>query len=64
MATSKPRIFTKERIANIMAAVVIMWGFVYFTNVYTTSTSDGSGSEVIAGIMGFAAKHLWDVCRE
>lgn len=46
-----------------MSAIVIMWGFVYFTSMYTsTSSVDSSGSEVIAGMMGFAAKHLWDSC--
>jgi len=59
---NKPKIFTKARIANIMSAVVIMWGFLYFTGGLNNGTDSGSSSEVIAGMMGFAAKHLWDAC--
>jgi len=64
----KPIIFTKARIGNIMAAVILIWGFLYFTgglnNGQTGQFGYGSSSEVIAGMMGFAAKHLWDVCTK
>jgi len=46
-----------------MSAIVIAWGFLYFTGtINNTQTTGDSSSEVIAGMMGFAAKHLWDVC--
>jgi len=67
MATSKTIIFTKDRIANIMSAVILVWGFMYFTQgviIEANAHVPSSGSEVIAGIMGFAAKHLWDSCSK
>lgn len=62
--STKPKYFTKARVANVMSALVIIWGFLYFTGVLdngSQSASEGN-SEVIAGMMGFAAKHLWDAC--
>ena len=54
-----PKYFTKARVANIMSAVVIsvgLYGFM-FMEIPTGSR------EVVAGLMGFAAKHLWDSCN-
>jgi len=65
--TVKPKIFTKARVANIMSAIVIIWGMLYFTGgLDNGAQAVGEGnSEVVAGIMGFAAKHLWDAaCGE
>ncbi len=54
-----PKYLTKARVANVMSAVVLMFGLYAFVFVgITTGTS-----EVVAGIMGFAAKHLWDCSR-
>lgn len=33
MGTIKPKIFTKERIANVTAAIVIVWTFYLWTTV-------------------------------
>ncbi len=55
-----PKYFTKARVANVMSAVVLMFGLYSFVFIgLQTGTS-----EVVAGTMGFAAKHLWDTCRE
>ena len=55
-----PRYFTKARVANVLSAYVLIFGLYAFVFVgIETGTS-----EVVAGIMGFAAKHLWDSCGD
>lgn len=58
MKSRKPTIFTKARIANIMSAYVIIFGLY----VLITQQVPVEVVGIIAGMMGFAAKHLWDNC--
>ena len=57
---ARPTLFSKARVANVMSALVILYGLHAF--IYGL-IPDGN-TEVVAGLMGFAAKHLWDSCRE
>ena len=67
---TKPKIFTKERVANIMAAVVIMWTLWLWTEfmfrVFTLQEEVNVVALTILAmwnvIAGFASKHLWDSC--
>jgi len=56
--SNKPKIFTRTRIANVMSAYVIAFGL--YTIVYHTIPIESLA--ILSGIMGFAAKHLWDSC--
>ncbi len=58
MKSKKPKIFTKVRISNIMSAYVIIFG------LYVLSSQEVAIEviAIISGMMGFAAKHLWDNC--
>ena len=60
MTKHEPRIFTKARVANVMSAIVISLGLYAFIFIGIPTGS----SEVVAGMMGFAAKHLWDECSK
>ncbi len=56
--SNKPKYFTKARVANIMSAYVIAFGLwvIVFHEIPVESLA------ILSGIMGFAAKHLWDAC--
>jgi len=56
--SNKPKIFTRTRIANVMSAYVIAFGLwvIVFNDIPVSSLA------ILSGIMGFAAKHLWDSC--
>ena len=67
----KPKIFTKARVGNIMAAVTIMWTLWLWTDVIMmySNTPNIDISDVTLTILamwnviaGIAAKHLWDNC--
>ena len=57
---NKPKYLSIERISNIMAAYVVAFGLfvIVYHEIETTSIA------ILSGIMGFAAKHLWDVCNK
>lgn len=57
---TKPKIFTKARIANVISAYVIIFGLYTIVNYELPTASLG----ILSGMMGFAAKHLWDACKE
>ena len=67
--TNTPKYFTKARIGNIMAAVVIIWTLWMWTDIAFMFADAGAVSDVTLTILGmwnvitgFAAKHLWDSC--
>jgi len=68
--TDKPKIFTKERVANIVSAVVIIWTLWLWTDLlFKVYVVQGSINDVALTILamwnvitGFAAKHLFDQC--
>ena len=71
MTSNQPKYFTKARIGNIMAAVVILWTLWLWTEITISYIDAVPVSDVTLTILGmwnvvtgFAAKHLWDVCKD
>ena len=54
---TKPGLFNKARVSNIVAAVTIFASIYGFLTGIVTTPVEGSMMGMIAG---FAAKHLWD----
>lgn len=60
-AEEKTPIFSKARVSNITAAIVILavvWGFV--AGVPQTTTEPVATGSFMGILVGFAAKHLFD----
>lgn len=69
------RIFSKRRIANVIAGSVIIWTMLIWTQI-VGSMMDGSFSQntdnellltmvgILNGVCGYAIKHLFDSCHE
>jgi len=54
---TKPGIFNKARVSNIMAAAVVASVIYAFVAGIPDSATEGG---LMAGLAGFAAKHLFD----
>jgi len=66
---SKLKYFSKARVGNIMAAVVLIWTLWLWTDIiimYSTLTGISDMALTVLAmwnvIAGIAAKHLWDSC--
>ena len=69
MPNSKLKYFSKARVGNIMAAVVLIWTLWLWTDIIIMYSTVNGISDVALTILamwnviaGIAAKHLWDNC--